>query len=80
MKQGLEGDDVEAVVVSSDGAAFAGTFHGVFRSTDGGTTWKAMNEGLPNTDVRSLALAGGGPARLWAGLAGGSAWSTEVPE
>jgi len=80
VKQGLEGDDVEAVVVSSDGAAFAGTFHGVFRSTDGGTTWKAMNEGLPNTDVRSLALAGGGPARLWAGLAGGSAWSTEVPE
>lgn len=77
--QGLEGDDVEAVVVSRDGQAFAGTFHGVFRSTDGGTTWKTMNEGLLNTDVRALAVAGGSPARLYAGLAGGSVFSTELP-
>ncbi len=77
--QGLKGDDVEAVTVSRDGQAFAGTFHGVFRSTDGGATWTALNEGLMNTDVRALAVAGGSPARLYAGLAGGSVVSTELP-
>jgi photosystem II stability/assembly factor-like uncharacterized protein len=77
--QGLIGDDVEAVAVSRDGQAFAGTFHGVFRSTDGGTTWNALNDGLLNTDVRALAVAGVSPARLYAGLAGGSVVSTELP-
>ena len=38
-----------------------------------------MNEGLLNTDVRALAVAGGSPARLYAGLAGGSVFSTELP-
>jgi photosystem II stability/assembly factor-like uncharacterized protein len=77
--QGLKGDDVEAVAVSRDGSVFAGTFDGVFRSTDGGATWKALNEGLLNTDVRALAVASGSPARLYAGLAGGSVVSTELP-
>ncbi|HQR45086.1 MAG TPA: hypothetical protein PLB02_12330 [Thermoanaerobaculia bacterium] len=77
--QGLEGDEVEAVAVARDGQAFAGTFHGVFRSTDGGATWKAMNDGLADTDVRALAIAGGSPARLYAGLAGGSIVSIELP-
>ena len=77
--QGLKGDEVEAVVVARDGRAFAGTFDGVFVSADGGTTWKAMNEGLLDTDVRALAISGGSPARLWAGLAGGSVVSTELP-
>lgn len=77
--QGLKEDDVEAVVVSADGKVFAGTFDGVFRSTDGGTSWQAMNEGLTNTDVRALAIAGGSPARLYAGLAGGGVASTELP-
>jgi photosystem II stability/assembly factor-like uncharacterized protein len=77
--QGLKGDDVEAVTVSRDGTAFAGTFDGVFQSKDGGATWTALNEGLLNTDVRALAVAGGSPARLYAGLAGGSVWSTELP-
>jgi photosystem II stability/assembly factor-like uncharacterized protein len=77
--QGLEGDEVEAVAVARDGQAFAGTFHGVFRSTDGGTTWKVMNDGLACTDVRALAIAGGSPTRLYAGLAGGSVVSIEMP-
>ncbi len=77
--QGLEGDDIAAVVVAREGHVFAGTFHGVFRSTDGGTTWKAMNEGLQNTDVRALAIAGGNAPRLYAGFAGGSVFSTELP-
>jgi len=75
---GLKPGEVEAVV-ARDGQVFAGTFDGVFRSADGGTTWKPMNEGLANTDVRALAIAGGSPARLYAGLAGGSVVSTELP-
>ena len=31
--------------------------YGVFRSTDGGATWAAFNDGLPFLDVRSLALS-----------------------
>jgi photosystem II stability/assembly factor-like uncharacterized protein len=77
--QGLKGDDVEAVVASRDGQVFAGTFYGVFRSADGGATWSALNDGLLNTDVRALAISGGAPSRLYAGLAGGSVFSTELP-
>jgi photosystem II stability/assembly factor-like uncharacterized protein len=77
--QGLQGDEVAAVAVSSDGQVFAGTFHGVFRSTDGGTTWTSFSKGLVHTDVRALSIAGGSPARLYAGTAGGSVYSTELP-
>ncbi|MEO8277341.1 MAG: hypothetical protein ABI639_14095 [Thermoanaerobaculia bacterium] len=76
---GLEDDDVAAVALDpASGALFAGTFQGVFRSSDNGATWKPMNEALPNTDVRALAVSGS-PARLWAGTAGGSIYSTEIP-
>ncbi len=75
--QGIKGDDeVEAVAVSPSGKVFCGTFHGVFVSADGGSTWTAMNDGLLNTDVRALAVGG---ARLYAGLAGGSVYSTDLP-
>ncbi len=71
---------MDAVVVSPrDGQVFAGSFHGVFRSSDGGTTWAAMNHQLPITDVRCLAIEGGSPGRLYAGMAGGSIYSIELP-
>lgn len=35
-----------------------------------------MNDGLLNTDVRALAIGG---ARLYAGIAGGSVHSTDLP-
>jgi len=73
--QGIKGgDDAEAVVVSPSGKVFCGTFSGVFVSADG-NSWNAMNDGLLNTDVRALAVG----ARLYAGLAGGSVYSTELP-
>ncbi len=71
--------DAEAVVVGADGRVYAGVFGGVLASTDGGDSWKAMNDGLLNTDVRALAIGGPGPVRLYAGLAGGSVWSIELP-
>ena len=69
--------DVEAVVASASGRVFAGTFHGVFESKDGGSTWAPFAPGLPNTDVRALAI-GNAPSRLYAGIAGGSVWSIEL--
>jgi photosystem II stability/assembly factor-like uncharacterized protein len=76
---GLEDDDVEAVVITPAGQVFAGSFHGVFRSRDNGGTFTKMNGSLPNTDVRALALEAGTPGRLYAGIAGGSVWSTALP-
>jgi photosystem II stability/assembly factor-like uncharacterized protein len=77
--QGIQGEDVAAVAVSRDGQVFAGTFHGVFRSSDGGITWTPFNDGLVHTDIRSLSIGGGSPVRLYAGTAGGSVYSTELP-
>jgi len=46
---------------------FVATWEGMFRSTDGGASWEAINEGLPHT--RLMAVAGGakdGELRLYA--------------
>lgn len=76
----LAEEDIEAVVVAPDGRVFAGSFRGGFQSRDGGTTWTTMNDGLSQLDVRALAISGPAPAlRLWAGTAGGSVFSTEIP-
>jgi len=76
---GIKAEEVEAVVVAPSGKVFCGMFDGVFVSADAGATWTAMNEGLMNTDVRALAIAGGAAPRLYAGLAAGSVYSTELP-
>lgn len=77
----LAQEDVEGLVVAPDGRIFASSFRGVFASGDGGETWKAMNDGLAHQDVRSLAIAADGAGlRLWAGTAGGSVYSTELPQ
>ncbi len=56
---GPPGADITALVAdpSAPGTLFAGTaFDGVFRSTDSGTTWAAVNTGLGNTTVFGLAV------------------------
>jgi hypothetical protein len=47
---------------------FAGTFGGVFLSTNNGTSWTAVNNGLTNTWVNALAVSG---TNLFAGTNGG---------
>jgi YVTN family beta-propeller protein len=44
---------------------------GVFRSTDGGATWRAFDAGLPRGEVRTLAIDGSRPSRLYVGTADG---------
>ena len=46
---------------------FAGTVNGVFLTTNNGTSWTAINAGLPNRPVGSLAVIG---TNLFAGTAG----------
>jgi len=50
--------------------AFGGPGPGIFKSTDGGTTWRPLTEGLPNVIEANLALAPSNPRLLYAMVAG----------
>ena len=56
---------------------YAGTDHGVFKSTDGGAAWSAVNTGLPSTGVDALAIDPATPSTLYAGGGGGVFKSTD---
>jgi ligand-binding sensor domain-containing protein len=64
---------VRALAPDLSGNLFAGTGDGVFLSTDNGTSWTAVNDGLTYTDVRALAVTG---TNLFAGTRGGAFLST----
>ena len=56
---GPEGNDVTALAIDPvwPGTVYAGTaFDGVFKTTDGGATWQAVNAGLTNSVVFALAV------------------------
>jgi hypothetical protein len=56
---------------------FAGTYgYGVYASTDGGTTWTEMNDGLTCSNVLSLAFRSGTENTIYAGTEGGSVFKT----
>jgi len=56
---------------------FAGTYgYGVYSSTDGGTTWDQMNDGLACNKVLSLALRPGTENTIYVGTEGGSVFRT----
>jgi photosystem II stability/assembly factor-like uncharacterized protein len=48
------------LVINSSGHIFAGTWNGVFRSTDSGDNWMSINNGLLNLDIQSLIIAQNG--------------------
>jgi photosystem II stability/assembly factor-like uncharacterized protein len=55
-----------------ENAAWAGTNGGIFKSTDGGTTWRQLTSGLPTDVVQAdVAIAASDPARLYATVATG---------
>src|SRR5208283_4562481 len=54
---GPGGGDIHALT-ASEAKIFAGTSSGVFRSTNNGTSWAAVNSGLANTSVYALTASG----------------------
>ncbi len=52
-----------------DNNSLAGTGGGLFKSTDGGDTWKQLSKGLPNNLVQiNVAIAPGQPSRIYASV------------
>jgi photosystem II stability/assembly factor-like uncharacterized protein len=49
---------------------------GVYKSSDGGDTWQAVNEGLPNLNVRCILISPKDPNLIYIGIMGGVALST----
>ena len=60
------GGYVASLAVSGT-TVFAGVNRGVYRSTDNGVSWSAVNSGLGSSFVRALAVSG---SRLFAGFDG----------
>ena len=66
---GPEGGSISALAVDpqTPTTLYAGTTSaGVFKSTDGGTHWRAVNAGLGATTVRALAIDPQTPTTLYA--------------
>ncbi len=62
----LSGNSVRTFAFK-DSSVFAGTDHGVFLSTNNGTTWTQVNAGLTSTSVYALAVSG---SQVFAGTSG----------
>lgn len=56
---GLPEECVSSLAVASDGTLYAGTLydHGIFRSDDGGTSWRAVNNGLGDLTISKVIVA-----------------------
>jgi len=53
-----------------EGQGFGGAGNGIFKSTDGGTTWKQLTGGLPSVIQANIAVAPSNPRTLYATVAG----------
>jgi uncharacterized protein (TIGR03437 family) len=66
-----------AVDYSSEDIVYAGTVKGgIFRTLNGGQTWRSLNNGLAVLDVRALAIDPQDPKVLYAGAEGGGIYKT----
>ncbi len=60
-----------------EGAEFGGTEGGIFKSTDGGTTWKQLTNGLPAGVIEAnLGVSMSSPSTIYAMVAGTSGSAT----
>ena len=76
---GLAGECVYALAINPEtpDTLYAGTDGGgVFKSTDGGTNWTAMNNGLTNPAINALAINPQTPDTLYAGTDGGGVFKS----
>jgi photosystem II stability/assembly factor-like uncharacterized protein len=76
---GLEGKKIYSLAIdqTSPSTLYAGTDGGVFKSTDGGATWSAVNVGLTSTVINMLAIDPASPSTLYVGTNGGVFKSTD---
>jgi uncharacterized protein (TIGR03437 family) len=66
-----------AIDPSTPATLYAGTVNaGVFKSTNGGTSWTAVNTGLGNAWVTALAIDPSTPATLYAGIQGSGVYKS----
>jgi photosystem II stability/assembly factor-like uncharacterized protein len=53
-----------------EGGGFGGAGNGIFKSTDGGTTWRPLTDGLPRVVEANLGLSMSNPSIIYAAVAG----------
>lgn len=54
---------------------YAGTFHGgIFKSGDGGASWRAINNGLTNPDIHALVVDPRNNQHVYAGTINDGVW------
>ena len=76
---GPDGGDIYALAIdpSTPQTIYAGTYDdGVFKSTNGGTSWTPITSGLTETYIYSLAINPKAPQTIYAGAGGGIFKST----
>ncbi|MGW8265527.1 MAG: WD40/YVTN/BNR-like repeat-containing protein, partial [Longimicrobiales bacterium] len=61
-----------------ESSEFGGAGNGIFKSVDGGTTWRPLTQGLPSVIEANLAVAPSNPKLLYAMVAGTPRPSTGV--
>ncbi|RPJ87034.1 MAG: hypothetical protein EHM18_03170 [Acidobacteria bacterium] len=69
---------VEALAINPQDTqtVYAGTIIGVYRTSNGGASWEAANNGLINWSVTGLAMDPSNPATLYATTNPGGVWKT----
>jgi len=73
---GPGGGYINKLVTSSSGDIFATTYHGgIFRSTDNGDSWHAVNSGISNLDMYAITIDATG--HLYAGSYTGELYRSE---
>ena len=73
------GGRISAMAIDSltPSTLYAGTDAGIFKSRDGGASWRAANSGLTNLTIQSLAVDPQAPSILYAGTNDGIFKSTD---